>query len=285
MKQRLIWLAISGLCFAGLCLAVPAPAAGQQIFVETPSTNVSDSFFENFGVNFGFSLPAGQGSGSRVVGLDPLGRPLGNVTFSQGGAASAIPPFGGFDPSAGAQTGFAVQGRNGGGFSLGLNFGTGSTRTLQSTTPGITVQNGFGGSLFNGSSRPFVTGVVPVVGNRDVIDNGVTRALNSGRLNLGNLGGEDSYRQSSYVAPESNHNPRSTAETSMASVESITAARKAKQLAKTNALNSLIKKSFTAEEESDFKSARSYVRKAIKKCDDPVKKKLLRKRLTTLTGK
>ena len=277
---------ISSLAIAILSFAICEPAVAQQIFVETPSTTVSDSFFENTGVNFGFSLPGGQGNGSRVVGLDALGRPLGNVTFSQGSAGSALPPFGGFDPNSGGRTGFAVLGENGGGFSLGLNFGSGSTRTLQSTTPGITVQNGFGGTLFDGSIRPFVTGVIPVVGNQrqGPIDNGVTRALNSGQLQLGNLGGEQSTYESNYVAPAPVRSV-SSAETSMASVDSIVAAREAKQAARTKKLNSLIKGSFEAEENSDYKTARSMVRKAIKVCKDPVKKKLLRRRLTSLTGK
>ena len=183
------------------CCLVAMPAVAQQIFVETPNTNVSDSFFENLGVDFGFSLGGGDpnGTGSRVVGLNPFGQPLGQIVFSQGGAGSAIPPFGGFDPNSGAQTGFAVLNGNGGGFGLGLNFSQGNTRTLTSTTPGVTVQNGFGGSIFNGTVSPFVTGVVPVVGSGGVIDNGTTRALNSGRLDLSRLG-EGGSARSNYVA-------------------------------------------------------------------------------------
>ena len=269
------------------CCLIASPAVAQQIFVETPSTNVSDSFFENLGVDFGFSLGGGDpnGTGSRVVGLNPFGQPLGQIVFSQGGANSAIPPFGGFDPNAGAQTGFAVLNGNGGGFGLGLNLNQGSTRTLTSTTPGVTVQNGFGGSIFNGSVSPFVTGVVPVVGG-GVIDNGTTRALNSGRLDLSRLGQEGrGQARSNYVASSASYAAPSTAETAMASVDSIKAARQAKEAAKNAALATLIKQVFDAEEAGDFLKARSLLRKAIKQCDEPVKKKLLRRRLTSLRGK
>ena len=53
---------------------------------------------------------------------------------------------------------------NFGGSPVRLNFGRGSSRTISSTTPSLTVQNGFGGSIFSGQWRPFVTGVTPVVG-------------------------------------------------------------------------------------------------------------------------
>ena len=53
---------------------------------------------------------------------------------------------------------------NFGGSPVRLNFARGSSRTISSTTPSLTVQNGFGGSIFSGQWRPFVTGVTPVVG-------------------------------------------------------------------------------------------------------------------------
>lgn len=286
----MIRYSVAAMVAIAACCLIASPAVAQQIFVETPNTTVSDSFYENLGVDFGFSLGGGDpnGTGSRVVGLNPFGQPLGQIVFSQGGAGSAIPPFGGFDPNAGARTGFAVRNGNGGGFSLGLNLNQGSSRTLTTTTPGVTVQNGFGGSIFNGSVSPFVTGVVPVVGNGNggVIDNGTTRALNSGQLDLSRLGQEGSHAsRSNYVASSASYAAPSTAETAMASVDSIKAARQVKEAAKKSALDNLIKQVFEAEEAGDFLKARSLLRKAIKQCDEPDKKKLLRRRLTSLRGK
>lgn len=178
------------------------PASGQTINVSTPLTSVSDSFYENFGVNFGFGLRGGVGGGSRVVGLSPQGQRLPYLFF-QNGAGGVNPPFGGYSPNSGARFGFGNSGPNGG-YSLGFNLAQGSTRTSTTVAPSLTVQNGFGGSLTHGQFRPFVTGVVPVVGGGAAgafgatpaygfrpgfratapIDNGVTRALNSGQLDL-----------------------------------------------------------------------------------------------------
>ena len=259
-------------------LSSSALTLGQQIYVETPFTGVSDSFYENMGVNFGFSLPGGQGPGSRVTGFGPFG----NVVFSQGGSQSAIPPFGGYDPNASGRFGFNYLNGNGGGFSLGLELGSGSNRTLQSTTPGVMVQNGFGGSIFDGSFRPFVTGIIPVVSDGPpMMDNGVIRALNSGQLDLSNLG---EGTQPTY-STTSEYTRESTAQLAMASVDEIKSRKAKAQSSKKTAVDGLIRQVFDAEESGDYMEARSLLRKAIRECEDPVKKKLLRKKLTSLRGK
>ena len=71
-----------GLADDGACWA-------QQVGVSTPFTSVSDSYYENHGVGFGFSLPGGRGPGSKVVGYNGFGR-TPNLRFTQNGAASAI---------------------------------------------------------------------------------------------------------------------------------------------------------------------------------------------------
>jgi hypothetical protein len=61
----------------------------QNINTQTPFTSVNDSYYENFGVNFGFSIPGGRGNGSRVVGYGPQGQLLPNLVF-QNGSGGAI---------------------------------------------------------------------------------------------------------------------------------------------------------------------------------------------------
>ncbi len=139
---------------------VQAPQAG----ISTPFHNGGDSFFENFGVNFGFNIPAPGGGPNAVVGLTPAGAISPNgINLQQGGAAAAVPPFGGFVPGTGATTGFRVLSPLGNA-SFGFNASQGNTRSMTSQSPSVTVQNGFPGFFSDTSQRPFVTSIVPVVG-------------------------------------------------------------------------------------------------------------------------
>lgn len=137
-------------------LLVPSLAGGQNVVVSTPFHQIGDSFSERNGVNFGFDA--------------------GSMQFRQGGFNSALPPFGGFDPNAGARLGFSVGGR-GGALSFGFAAGQGSRRSISTTTSTIVVPNGGRGTLIDVIQRPFVTGFVPVLGG------GI------GGLGIGGLGG------------------------------------------------------------------------------------------------
>ena len=164
------------------------PAVAQQIGIQTPFNTARDSFYERMGINFGFQFAGGRGPGSRIVGYNPLTQTAGGpIVFSQNGFGSAIPPFGGYDPNTSGRFGYAYVRPDGGGYHLGFELGQGSTRSLTNQTPSIVVQNGFGGSVFDGSFRPFVTGVIPVTGAGmyvpRTVDNAVTRAIQSGQLN------------------------------------------------------------------------------------------------------
>lgn len=125
------------------CWLAPLPrATAQQQTVTVGSTGVSDSFYEGIGVGWGV----------RQFG------PGGGFFFNNGGPGPA-PAFGGFDPGTGASFGF-------GGNGFGMNFGAaqGSSRSIVSQSGSVTVANGAGGFISSGSVRPFVTGVIPVVG-------------------------------------------------------------------------------------------------------------------------
>jgi hypothetical protein len=125
--------------------------SAQQVQLTTPYHQLHDSFYENFGLGWG---------------INRMG-PKGGFFFNTGPVNSAPPPFGGYDPASDARFGAGIVGK---GFNLGfsLGAGTGSTRSNVMESPTIVIPNGGSGSLFSGSQRPFVTSVVPVVGEGGV---------------------------------------------------------------------------------------------------------------------
>jgi hypothetical protein len=136
--MRFAFIASSALLFGTL-----GEARAQYSAISAPFGSASSSFSENIGVNWGFSGP--------------------NFFFNNGGAGT-LPPFGGHDPNADGAFGFNVRGNNTN-FFFNVRAGQGSNQTFTSQTPTIVVPNGFSGSLFDGQQRPFVTGIIPVVGS------------------------------------------------------------------------------------------------------------------------
>lgn len=133
---------------AGLVCCQPAGVHAQQVQLTSPFQTINDSFYENFGfggINLGRSGPGG------------------GWYFNTGPANSTPPPFGGYDPAADARFGMQF----GGPFGFGFNMlaGQGSNRSNTVVAPTIVIPNGGSGYLFSGSVTPFVTGVIPVVGN------------------------------------------------------------------------------------------------------------------------
>ena len=128
----------------GLWLLLIAAAPAQQITTATPFHSVGDSFFENMGTSWGLR---GQ-----------------SWNFSFGGSpVGAASPFGGFNPSAGANFGGGFGGRGINGF-FGGNFSQGSQRSFVGRTPSVTTLNGMPGSFHDTSISPFVISHIPVVG-------------------------------------------------------------------------------------------------------------------------
>ncbi len=130
-----------GILATGVAFAVSGQA--QQVTIGTPFHTLNDSFFENSGVSW---------SGH-----------YGGITFSYGGAALAVPPFGFPQNSAGLSTNFAIASKNGQ-VNFGLNFGQGSNQSLTTQTPSVTIMNGQTGYVSDTSQTPFVIGTIPVVG-------------------------------------------------------------------------------------------------------------------------
>lgn len=262
----------------------------QQIGVSSPFTTFTNSYYEHMGINFGFQFPragGGFGGGSRIVGLMPNGQFAPNVSFNQNSAASAIPPFGGFDPGSAGSFGFGRVGSGGGGFSLGMNFGKGSSRMLTSTTPSMTMFNGMGGSMFHGEVRPFVTGVIPVVGNSGTIIthpvNAVTLATSSGQLDTRNLGREDISRSTSVGdAPL----PRSSsAERAFDSVAEIKARKESESQATLNKIKEHLDEAASAVSNGEYPRARSFLKMAHDLMEDPSQRREIKSQIESLRGR
>ncbi|MBC7852645.1 MAG: hypothetical protein IAF94_04340 [Pirellulaceae bacterium] len=135
-----LWGVIIGLA----CLGAADVASAQYSFIETPFNSASHSFYENIGTAWGV-----QGRG---------------WFFNFGGGGIGNPaPFGGFDPNDQANFGTGFRG-NGFSGNFRMTAGQGSDSTLTSSTPGVMVPNGGMGFFSDVQQRPFVLGVVPVVG-------------------------------------------------------------------------------------------------------------------------
>jgi hypothetical protein len=115
--------------------------------VSVPLRAGAESYFEQFNVNWALDWRTPHS--------------FGFVQF--GGAPAALPPFGGFRPGAGLEFGLARQWGNGS-FSLNLSAAQGRSSTLTMNAPSVMMMNGVPGFIQSGTVRPFVTGLIPVVG-------------------------------------------------------------------------------------------------------------------------
>lgn len=128
-----IWLSVSG-----------DVSAQTMVTTSTPFQANSENFFESSGV--GWSVR----------------RPGFFASFNNGGPIP--PPFGGFNPQAGIQSGFQV--RTGPWTSnFFFNFAQGTQRFSSTTAPVLTSIPGQPASFFSGTQRPFVFGLQPIVGS------------------------------------------------------------------------------------------------------------------------
>jgi hypothetical protein len=130
-------------------------ASGQLINVQAPYQRMGDNFYDRTGVSFNMFFPGNN----RIFGFNGASV-TPNITVTQGSAATALPPFGGYDPNGDLRTGILY---NGGDFGFGLTVaaGKGNTRSLVSNSPSVTMFNGQSASIFDGETRPFVTSIGP----------------------------------------------------------------------------------------------------------------------------
>jgi hypothetical protein len=153
----------AGLIAITTTVAGTALAAPPQATIGTPFNTTNGSFFSQTGVGFGFGIPAAMpNGGSGVVGLNPQGGFAPNIMFQNGGQPAI--PFGLGPTTPGASFGYAVKTPLGTAF-FGLTASQGSDRGLMSGSPSVTTMNGGTGFFSDTSQSPFVTSVVPVVGD------------------------------------------------------------------------------------------------------------------------
>jgi hypothetical protein len=147
----------------GILIASSALAAPPQATIGTPFNGANNSFFSQTGVNFGFGIPTTMpNGGSGVVGLTPQGALAPNIMFQQGGQANI--PFGLGPATPGASFGYGVKTPLGTMF-FGLTASQGSNSSMMGQSASVTVMNGGTGFISDTSQSPFVTGIVPVVGD------------------------------------------------------------------------------------------------------------------------
>jgi general secretion pathway protein D len=173
-----------------------------QVTIEIRFISLSDTFFERMGVDFDFNIddnnsgrpPTGTNS---TFGRDDLG-PSTSVGITSGvtGAAAgapftsdldfhfrqdnpAVPPgFSGFNPADGASLGFAILSDIE--MFFFLNAAQGDTRSNVMQAPKATMFDGQSASITDGASVPFVTGLVPVVGDFAVAQQPIIAVLHDG---------------------------------------------------------------------------------------------------------
>ena len=148
-----------------------------QVTIEVRFITLNDDFFERIGVDFDFDIDDNEGisiadvnniddDGPNVtIGLDPTGGPTVDldIPFRQGSFGTTIPTFGGFDANAAANVGFAILSDIEAFFLIQASQGDTRSNVLQA--PKVTLFNGQTASISDTSQRPFVTSVIPVVGD------------------------------------------------------------------------------------------------------------------------
>jgi general secretion pathway protein D len=182
-----------------------------QVTIECRFITLSDTFFERIGVDFDLSiddntnlndpsmnfnynqnlLPTGgatPAAGSRFyddanksisVGWTQNGvTPDLDIKFTNNNFGAATPPFGGFEASQAAQFGFAILSDLEVFFLLEAAQGDSRTNILQA--PKVTLFNGQTAFVSDTTQRPFVTSVIPVVGDFAAAQQPVIVVLNEG---------------------------------------------------------------------------------------------------------
>ena len=173
-----------------------------QVAVEVRFITISDEYFEKIGVNMNLSFKAANGSSADVDDdsdtLTPnkkgvygiysgdsniSGKPYTdnlNINFSQNSYGLAVPQFGNYDPSVGAQLGFAILSDIESYFFVSAAESDTRTNVLQA--PKVTMFNGQTASIMDYTSVPYVSTVIPVVGDFAVAQQPVMTVINEGQF-------------------------------------------------------------------------------------------------------
>jgi len=180
-----------------------------QVTIEVRFIRLNDNFFERIGIDFNANIASKINSTDEithefdnggVVTRVPPGRrsatvgvqrqatgDLPNFTsdldipFRQGGFNLAVPPpFSGFDPNSAARFGFAILSDIEAYFLI--EAAQGDSRTNLLNAPKVTLFNGQQAFVSDSTQRPFVVGVIPVVGEFAAAQQPVIVVLNEGTM-------------------------------------------------------------------------------------------------------
>lgn len=241
------------LAVAILCIAACGPARAQYSQIGAPFNSAGHSFYESIGVSWSLQ---------------------GNGWFARfGGAPGAAPPFGGFDPAAQGQFGGAFRSGDVSGF-FRLSAGQGSDTFMGSQSASVTVPNGGFGLISDTLQRPFVLGIVPVVGIEPVspLEERLSRLHAEGGLQPP-TGKEDSAQELSLGGKQRREDASgrgvpdaaSTAEQGDVSVAEIRARQSAAAAAQAAEIDALVEKGAHYETAGKLGLARIYYQQALRK--------------------
>ena len=170
-----------------------------QITIEVRFITLSDTFFEQIGVDFNVqfddnvqTLPDDDSGPSVTVGFDGIsGLPTADLDIQfNNGSFGVVPAFGAPDPGALSSIGFAILSDIEAFFFLQAAQGDERTNVMQA--PKVTLFDGQIATIADQSQRPFVTSITPVVGDFAVAQQPVIVVLNEGtQLNVQGIVSDD----------------------------------------------------------------------------------------------
>ncbi len=170
-----------------------------QITIEVRFITLSDTFFEQIGVDFNVqfddnvsTLPDDDSGPSVTVGWDGItGLPTADLDIQfNNGSFGVVPAFGAPDPGALSSIGFAILSDIEAFFFLQAAQGDERTNVMQA--PKVTLFDGQIATISDQSQRPFVTSITPVVGDFAVAQQPVIVVLNEGtQLNVQGIVSDD----------------------------------------------------------------------------------------------
>ncbi|OYP32210.1 general secretion pathway protein GspD [Rhodopirellula sp. MGV] len=169
-----------------------------QITIEVRFITLSDTFFEQIGVDFDVqfddnvtNLPSDDEGPSVTVGFDGVsGLPRADLDVRLDNTLGVNPIFGAPDPGSLSTLGFAILSDIEAFFFLQAAQGDERTNVMQA--PKVTLFDGQIASISDQSQRPFVTSITPVVGDFAVAQQPVIVVLNEGtQLNVQGIVSDD----------------------------------------------------------------------------------------------
>lgn len=268
--DRLCWLP-TGLLLATVVVLAAASTAGAQhpqAAVTVPFNQAGGGFYEQIGTNWGVHA--------------------GNHFFFNFGGGAAVPPFGGFVPGAGLQTGAAVHGPGGIDGYFNITAGQGAQTSLVGQSVTTTMPSAVPASLADTSQAPFVLGAVPVVGDMSTspLEERLERMKEGGAAAYGPRSGHGRSGDASAADAASGTSgqvpagpPSSAVQPPAGSVAQLAALREAAEQAKEQArqqeLDALIAKAREAEATGKAGQARIFYRQAAARAASPLKEQLL----------